>query len=213
MEPRKRATQSASKIIAAVTQLLDERDANTITITDVVQIAGVTRPTFYSAFGDLPTAFAEAAGQRLIDDMGVISISDMPEDEVYDTVSNGLHVIMTRIARHNEFYSRALHGHAGRIVQTRVIRVLEDEIRRNVPISKALQKGPMDYESALTAIAASVSWTMLEWFTESPQTSIEQLTAKLRDILYFSVYGGLGKAARRSSKKKVQPEEAGSAPA
>lgn len=194
MEKRKRATKSASKIIAAVTQLLDERDSNEITITDVVQLAGITRPTFYSIFGDLPTAFAKAAGVRLSAALDGTSLLDTPEDEILDVIDRNMRVLMGRIETHKSFYANVLHGHAGRIVQYQVIELLAEGIRANVPLSAALKRGPVPFEQAIVAIAASVSWTMLDWFVADPQPSYEELTLVMRDLLYYSVYNGLGVA-------------------
>src|SRR5215217_4454150 len=45
--------RSRQALIAAMTQLLDERDLAEISITDLVQRASVSRPTFYQHFADL----------------------------------------------------------------------------------------------------------------------------------------------------------------
>ena len=42
-----RSVRSRAALVAAMTELLDERELDTISVTQVVQRAGVTRPTFY----------------------------------------------------------------------------------------------------------------------------------------------------------------------
>ena len=57
-------SRSRDKLRAAAAVLLDQRDPVDITITDLANEAGVSRPTFYAVYGDLSEAWADAAVLR-----------------------------------------------------------------------------------------------------------------------------------------------------
>ncbi|WP_291476518.1 TetR/AcrR family transcriptional regulator [Corynebacterium sp.] len=190
-----------SRLLDAVTVLLDERDPSELTITMVVARAGVTRPTFYAAFGDLPTAYAEAAVARI---MAALPANPVKANGVErrDVMKATITQALERIAPHAQFFRRVLLGHGGHHVQARIIEYLAAEFRSRTPVSAALARGPLPLETSSTAIAAAVSWTMLDWFTDPQRESVEDLAGRLRDLTYHAVVGGLG---RDETPKGISP--------
>ena len=57
--------RSRSTLIEAMIQLVREQPVVSISITQVVEVAGVTRPTFYQHFADVPSAARAAALHQL----------------------------------------------------------------------------------------------------------------------------------------------------
>lgn len=187
-------SRSYGKLLQAVTALLDERDPAHVAITDIVARAGVTRPTFYACFDDLPTAFAAAAVARIAAALHGEAVPDAPVETRRDVMQQAIARMLERIAPHAEFFRRVLLGHGGHLVQARVIALIASEIRTNTPVSAALARGPLPIETASTAIAAGISWTMLTWFSSSPRIPVQALALALRDLVYHSIVGGLGAA-------------------
>lgn len=186
------STRSRGKLVDAATSLLDERDPSEVTITDVVARAGVTRPTFYSAFGDLPTIFAEAAAVRLAAAFTGTALPDVPAEERQEAMRQVILRILQRVEPHAEFFRRVLLGHGGHLVQLRIIDLVAGELRENTPVSGALARGPLPLDTASAAIAAGISWAMLRWFASAERTPIETLAETLRDLVFHTVIGGLG---------------------
>lgn len=184
--------RTRASLLAAVTSLLDERGAEHVTITDVAVRAGVTRPTFYAVFGDLPTAFAEAAVARIADALAGEAVGEVPAGDRAEVMTVAIGRMLGRIAPHAEFFRRVLNGHGGHLVQQRVVALLAVEIRSNTPVSAALARGPLPVEVAATAIAAAIAWTMLDWFSRTPRVPVDELAEVIRDLLLHSVIGGLG---------------------
>jgi len=183
---------SREALIDAATSLLDERDPSEVTITDVVARAGLTRPTFYAAFGDLPTVFAEAAAERLAMAFAGEAAPDVPAGQRPEAMRLAILRILARVEPHVVFFRRVLLGHGGHQVQLRIIDLVAGELRENTPVSGALARGPLPLETASAAIAAGISWAMLQWFASNEREPIDVLAETLRDLVYHTVIGGLG---------------------
>lgn len=191
---RARGSRSTEVILDAVTALLDERGPAEVTITDVVERAGVTRPTFYKAFGDLPTAYAGAAVRRIEAALAGEAAPDVPEEDRAAIMLGAIRRMLARVEPHADFFRRVLDGHGGHVVQRRVVHLLADEIATRTPVSAALARGPVPVEAAATAVAAGVAWTMLDWFAEEPRRPADEVAETVRDLVLHSVVGGLGAA-------------------
>ena len=59
--------RSRASLVAAAVQLLAEKQAADISITDVVVTAGMSRPTFYQHFADLAELLATVGVEKLVD--------------------------------------------------------------------------------------------------------------------------------------------------
>lgn len=181
------------RLLEAATDLLDERGPAEITITEIVGRAGVTRPTFYATFTDLPTVYAEAAVARIAAAFPTVPVPVEDGHDRSEILRSAIVGILRSIEPHAQFFRRVLLGHGGHQVQARIIDLLAAEFRSRTPISAALARGPLPVERSSTAIAAAVSWTMLTWFADPAGEPVESLAEKLRDLIYHSVIGGLGR--------------------
>lgn len=188
-------TRSSSweKLIKAVTDLLDERDPSDVTVTAIVGAAGISRPTFYAAFGDLPTAFSEAALHRLASAFEEVVIDrDLPQEASSDAMAGAFDVILARFDENSEFFRKVLFGPGGQAVQARIISFLAERLRTASPVAPALDKGSLPSMMSSTAIAAGVVWTIVLWLEEQPRRSVEDMAIQLRDLVFRSAIGGLG---------------------
>lgn len=62
-----RFSRSRAALIGAVAELVREKSVEEVSITQIAKTAGVTRPTFYQHFEDVPAAVRAAALSRLAD--------------------------------------------------------------------------------------------------------------------------------------------------
>lgn len=192
MDELRRDSPARARLLAAVTSLLDERDPQDVTITDVATRAGVTRPTFYATLGDLPTAFAEAAAARIAQALQGEAVVDVPPSGRPEVMLAVLTRVLERIAPHADFFRRVLDGHGGHLVQRRVVDLLALELRSNSPVSVPLSRGPLPPEVASTAVAVVVAATMLDWFSQDPRNPVADQARLIRDLVLHIVIGGLG---------------------
>lgn len=186
-------SRSRDKVLAAVIELLDEVAPEQITLTGIAERAGVTRPTVYAAFDDLPSAFAEAALTRLREGFVDAGISATITDEDRPAAMEDAFVdILRRLDEHSAFFSRVLRGPGGQQVLDRMVEFIAERVRTSSPVSPALQSGHVPAHDASVAIAAGVVWSMRRWVDESPRRTQEEMAARLRDLVLYSVVGGLG---------------------
>lgn len=188
------SARSQALLLAAVTELLDSSaDAERVTITNIVTAAGVTRPTFYAVFDDLPSAFAAAALARLEAAFAGLGVDpETPADARSERMRAAFEGILGRLAEHADFFARIMRGPGGPLVQARIVEFLAGRIRQSSPVSRALAGGPLPIEMSSEAIAAGVVWTMTRWVERSPRTPVAEAAVLLRDYIEASVVGGLG---------------------
>jgi AcrR family transcriptional regulator len=187
--------RSRSRLLDATIQLLDARDAASVTVTDVVTTAGVTRPTFYAAFDALPTAFADAALSRLEHAFeGMTLDTDIPEEERAPAMEAAFLSILSRLQEHTPFFRRVLRSPGGSQVHERIVSFLAERLREDSPVSPTLARGPLPVEVASSALAAGVTWTILTWLDDESRLTIDALAEQLRDFILHAIVGGLGGA-------------------
>lgn len=192
-DERTSSSRSRQRLREATLRLLDERGPHDVTITDVVAAAGVTRPTFYAAFGDLSTAFADAALSRLEDAFdGMTLASNLPEPERAEAMEAAFLSVLQRLERHADFFARVLRGPGGIQVLERVVNFLAERLRNDSPLSPAVSIGPLPATVSSSALAAGITWTTITWLENESRTSPEELATLLRDLVFHTVVGGLG---------------------
>lgn len=184
-------SRSRGKLLTAVTELLDQRDPAEISITDVVGVAGVTRPTFYAAFADLPSLFAAAASARLeeafADVVPTPGLATAPE-----VVGSAITSILRRLDAHAEFFRRVLDGPGGQQLNAQIVAFVAMRLRTVSPLSPALAAGPIPIRESTTAIAAGVVWLMQEWLDEETRRPVDDIAGRLHTFIVRTVLGGLG---------------------
>jgi AcrR family transcriptional regulator len=196
------ATNSERRILTALTGLLDDRDPSEITITGLVAEAGVTRPTFYAIFGDLPTAFARAALARMADAFAGEAVVEVAVDQRPEVMLGAIGRILGRLGQHADFYSRVVSGHGGQLVQAGAVDFLADELLTNTPVGPLLRAGRIAPETSARAVAAAVVWTVLDWLGSSGRTPVGELAVTVRDLVLYSVVGGLASATPDEDRKE-----------
>jgi AcrR family transcriptional regulator len=102
-----RAARSKRALIAAVTELIDQRDLDRISITQVVAAAGVTRPTFYQHFADVSALASAAAIARLDAEFSRHEPAAAPGSGL-QSVEPVVRELLEHLARHRDFYRRVL---------------------------------------------------------------------------------------------------------
>jgi AcrR family transcriptional regulator len=187
------SNRSRALLLTAVTEILDSvADAERVTITDVVAAAGLTRPTFYAVFEDLPAAFAASALARLESAFAGVDVDpDVDASGRPEAMRTAVVAVLTRLAEHADFFARVLRGPGGPAVHERIVEYVAERIRRSSPVSRALASSGLPVQMSSEAIAAGAVWTMTRWIDEEPRRPLADVAVQLRDYVEASVFGGL----------------------
>ncbi|MCF2706699.1 TetR/AcrR family transcriptional regulator [Arcanobacterium haemolyticum] len=201
-----RLLRSRDKLRSATQNLLDERDSTAITVTDIVKAAGVTRPTFYAAYNDLPTAFADAALHRISAAIEPFTLdsarsnSAIDDGKVVEDMHDAYERILSQIEHHSTFYLRAAHAPGGLRILASVNAFIAERLESHSPISSALRNSTIPVPSACSALAAGVTWLTLEWLDSPSRQSPREFAHILRTFVYTTVNGGITTSSPSMSK-------------
>lgn len=185
-----RAERSRAALIEAMTNALDAYEpGDTLSISEISRAAGVSRPTLYQHFGDLPNLMRAAAMVRL-----VALFESVPPPEVDATSpsvsATVLRALLAELERRRSFYVAVLDSTAGREVREDVIEFLASRIVDVTALGPAIQDVESTaedvYERAMF-LAAGALWRTERWLRDEDAESSEELAQRLAHILAAAV--------------------------
>ncbi len=153
-----RASRSHDALIDAAARLVEHMDVADISVTELVAEAGVSRPTFYQYFADVP-AVAAAASARLIDEVFARADARYGACGRPEFVRGVIDEIVAEMGGRRAFYQRVLGGPSSRAASDLVIRYVADRMRERV------YGGDADdaVEDRIAAVAAGITWLVVQW--------------------------------------------------
>lgn len=197
--PDPRATRSREALLAAGLELVDERDLASISVREIVERAGVTRPTFYAHFGDLEGFFTAVALERLSQ---AFDLSEVPAnlDSGVAVVAQALTPVLDRLQVHGDFYTKVVRGPGGFQTQVHTIGFLVDRLLRVSPLGPVLRDS-RDPEGTAQFLAAATFWLIIGWLDTAPEDrpSAASMADRVASLL-LEVADGLPKAERQDAK-------------
>ncbi|GAB6902343.1 TetR/AcrR family transcriptional regulator [Kineosporia succinea] len=140
--------RSRAALVGAATELLDEREAAAVSVKDVCERAGMSRPTFYQHFADLGALFASAGLARLAGDLDGLE----PGGSLVGTFTASV----DRMLPHLEFYCRISAGPGGQLFQAELVRHRALRLRREPALAVWGERDDVFWEF----LAAGWVWVM-----------------------------------------------------
>ncbi|RWZ58272.1 TetR/AcrR family transcriptional regulator [Labedella populi] len=185
--PDPRLARTRHALIAAATAALDDRGTEFINITDLVATAGVSRPSFYQHFGDLPTLVHAAALARVREAFESIATPDNIGESWTSFTQRTVRELIAHFAEHSDFYLRAVQGPAGQIFAASVIRFLSERLETVSPLAPVISDSLLPHELA-DFLAAGVFWTITSWLGTDPsdRASVDEMTRRVGVLLLSS---------------------------
>jgi AcrR family transcriptional regulator len=179
------AVRSRNALVAAATGLLLERPASEISIKDVAEAAGMSRPTFYQHFADLGAVFT-AAGlachERLIEDL---EPPTQAPAGIRAAFAPALGVIVDRMQDHALLYCRVNDSAGGPAFYAGLVAFTAHRLRAE-PL---LQEVAADRDDTFWEfLAAGVVWVITRQMAAShtqdppPRTAAEDLARVLDQV-------------------------------
>lgn len=176
-----RTARSREALLEAVTAAL-ETDDRTPTITELCGAAGVSRPTFYLHFGDVPSLIEAAALARL--ERLFAEVAPAPESRDWrETAPRVIRDLLIGLAAHAPFYRRVLTGPANGSFHERVVAYMTARLLQYSPLRDAPDADPHARRLAMF-LAAGATWLVTRWLLEpAPAETLRATVDELADLL------------------------------
>lgn len=157
-----RAARTRDALIAAALELLATREVVDISITEVVQLAGVSRPSLYQHFGDVPALVSAAAVQNLQHSFSCAD-ADLGEHSDPDFVRGIIGMLVDELFAHRTIYQRVLHGPSSYATFEAAVELVAERMRGRLVGARLDLREPEAGEDRLTALAAGATWLIVRW--------------------------------------------------
>lgn len=185
-DPRLARTRAA--ILDAAAAAMEAGPLEEITISSLVERAGVSRPSLYQHFGDLPTVFRDAAFARLQERFALIEppVAFESPAQWAAFLHDGVGGLLLHLREHATFYRRALNGPSGRELSAAVVAFLSTRILEQSPLGARIPRGTaLRPEDRVAAIAAGAVWIITDWLGSdfAGSDAVDAMTDRIAALL------------------------------
>lgn len=175
-----RWTRSRASLLEAISGYLDTGVAPSIT--EITTRAGVSRPTFYQHFRDLPTAYAAAAVERVQGQFARVSVPSDPEitDEAF--LLETLTQLLSHQLSHRDFYTTAIRAGGDALPET-LVSFLTIRLTTASPFAAHLHTEDEASHDRVTALAAGIVWLIQHWLMEPEPRPAPLMAHRVLDVI------------------------------
>lgn len=201
-----RLARTREVLIAAIDDALRGGGERLPSITDLCASAGVSRPTFYQHFRDVPTLVAAAGADELEGLFEEIGAEADGEADWGTTTPRVIGHLLERLFAAAPYYRRVLAESDAHAFQERVISFLAERLVVFTPLAEARER-ESDGEHVgrvATFLAAGATWLVVGWLKQGERRpSVEVAADEISRLLVTSI------AAQTGAEVLVpRPEEA-----
>lgn len=183
-----RAARSYRALVEAMLGVLDRGDDPAgSSITELVKAAGVSRPTFYQHFSDVPDLIRAATLHRLSEIFALIPAEGL--GGTWEEFSQAkLRILLGALQQDAQGYLRVLHGPAAVQVIAGVIDFLADQLLHHSPIGKVIGDGVTAEEAHGRAefLGAGATWRVVRWLATdfTGENELDAMIARLATNIF-----------------------------
>lgn len=179
----RRVIKTKHAIFKAFVELLNEKDVNQITITDIAKKANINRKTFYNYYSDAYEVMEEIENltvEAFINNMGTVEFTNMADflTEIFikftETVNNDLQFFNLLFKTNNRsFLIVKIVEALKKYVQKRIEESNELDMRRFAVVSNFYLSGVLS--------------VYMNWFMNNYDQSIEEISALLTELVLHGI--------------------------
>jgi len=181
-----RFQRSLKTLHVALLELVNAQNLEEISITALVQAAGVTRPTFYQHFTDIPDAARRAALTRL--DAAFPVPEPFPENFEMSAQNILRHVeeealpVIEHLLEHRAFYLRVLDGAGNAAFFDEIVSFLAGRFLPALFELAACRQAARK-DDLMTVMAGGAMWLMIRWLRdERPAGTAEEMAQRIAAV-------------------------------
>lgn len=187
-----RFQRSLKALLDAVSELLDREPLQDLSITRIVEAAGVTRPTFYQHFADLPDAARRAGLARLADAFPIpqpAAQAEMATAEMRGQIERHTLPVLTHLRAHRDFYVRVLEG-GGNVAFFEEIVAFVAQRMLPEAFEIAARKGLAARDDLMAVLAGGIMWLVVRWLRGEVDGDPEAMMRRISGIAATMIKGG-----------------------
>lgn len=176
--------RSRTALLALGDLLLDEPRADELSVTEVASRAGVSRPTFYQHFADVPTLIAAAVIAEL-DSSFARSDVELKDLTGIDFLRGTNRMLLERVHARRAVIRRVIQGSGSYAVISAAVGYISTRMRDHVLGTQLSATAGANSDDRITAIAAGSTWLVLQWLESdfTGRNSPEMFTERLTDLM------------------------------
>jgi len=181
-----RFQRSLKALHVALLDLVDSQPLEDISITMLVQAAGVTRPTFYQHFADIPDAARRVALARL--DAAFPVPEPFPEHFEISAANIFRHVaemalpVIEHLREHRAFYLRVLDGAGNAAFFDEIVSFLAARFLPDA-FELAARQQAASRDDLMTVMAGGAMWLMVRWLRDDrPADTAEEMAQRIAAV-------------------------------
>ena len=172
------AIRSRKLILSALADLLEEKPLEKITVTDVVNRAGINRGTFYAHFADIPDVIHHLIQHSFDSIRDVITKENQPLTEVAHAL---LKQVQYLLEEDLAFCRKILTSSAAPVMQEQLVCFVVDYLLQNR--NTYYTGDPARYELAIRFGAGGLSNLYRDWFAGNLPYTLDELTHIVEELL------------------------------
>lgn len=175
----KRVQKTKHAIYIAFVELLNEKDVNQITITDIAKKANINRKTFYNYYTDTYEVMEEIQNLvvgAFIKNIGTVEFTNMADflPEIF--------VKFTETVNHDlEFYNLLFNTNNRSYFIVKIVDILREHVQKRLEETEQLDL--RRFKVAVDLYIPGIISIYMNWFTNSYDYSIEELSSLLTDFI------------------------------
>lgn len=179
----RRVIKTKHAIFKAFVELLNEKDVNQITITDIAKKANINRKTFYNYYSDAYEVMEEIENltvEAFINNMGTVKFTNMADflTEIFikftETVNKDL-----------EFFNLLFKTNNRSFLIVKIVEALKEYVQKRIEESNELDIPR--FEVVSNFYLSGVLSVYMNWFMNNYDQSIEEISALLTDLVLHGI--------------------------
>jgi len=181
-----RFQRSLKALHVALLELVDTQPLEEISITALVQAAGVTRPTFYQHFADIADAARRVALMRL--DAAFPVPEPFPEnfeisaENIFRHVADVALPVIEHLHEYRAFYLRVLDGAGNAAFFDEIVSFLAARFLPDA-FELAASRHAANRDDLMTVMAGGAMWLMVRWLRDDrPAETSEEMAQRIAGI-------------------------------
>lgn len=175
----KRVQKTKHAIYIAFVELLNEKDINQITITDVAKKANINRKTFYNYYTDTYEVLEEI--QNLVVAAFVKNIGTVEFTNMADFLAEIFVKFTETVNRDLEFYSLLFKTNNRSYFIVKIVDILREYVQKRIEETETINQNR--FKVAIDLYIPGIISVYMNWFTNSYDYSIEELSTLLTDFI------------------------------